>query len=114
MGGSARLAKLDLERRETDLREQLALTERLGASFVITHLSLEPMTLRLATREALRDTLSCGLGFARRPGLRPGSSHREHLSRGGFLPLGPSAPQEQGCHFHLGCGAYLELVLPRK
>ena len=61
-----RLSIFDLEHRESDLREQLALAERLGASFVITHLSLDPMTLRLDKREALLDKLSSGLGFAHR------------------------------------------------
>jgi sugar phosphate isomerase/epimerase len=50
-----------VERREQALREQLALAARLGAAYVITHLSPYPMPARPERREALLDRLCAGL-----------------------------------------------------
>jgi sugar phosphate isomerase/epimerase len=61
-----RLSIFDLERREPELREQLALAGRLGAAYVVTHLSPYPMTPRPERREDLLGRLCTGLRFAGR------------------------------------------------
>lgn len=59
-----RLSILDLELRESQLREQLELAARLGASQVVTHLSPCPMTRRPDLRKAMVDKVLAGLGCA--------------------------------------------------
>lgn len=60
------LSTFSIEARETLLREQLATAARLGAAYVITHLSPYPMTPRPELRTALLDKLFAGLRHARR------------------------------------------------
>jgi len=58
------LSLVDLQHRESVLREQLTLAGRLGAAYVITHLSPYPMPARPELREPLLEFLCTGLRFA--------------------------------------------------
>jgi sugar phosphate isomerase/epimerase len=59
-----RLSIVDLETREAQLRGQLALAARLGAAYVITHLSPYPMTPRTERQGEMLDRLYAGVRFA--------------------------------------------------
>jgi sugar phosphate isomerase/epimerase len=59
-----RLSILDLERRKPALREQLTQARRLGAAYVITHLSPYPTPARPELREPLLERICSGLRHA--------------------------------------------------